>query len=59
MASDTLTTGNFSVGTPKGSSYPPVTYFGAAGSGITVGTSGTPSTTTFSYTFQITSIKVA
>ena len=56
----TLTTGSFSVGTPiGGSSYPLVTYFDVAGSEITVGASGTPSKTTFSFTGQITSVTVA
>jgi hypothetical protein len=55
----TLTTGSFSVGTPSGSSYPLVTYFDAAGSEITVGTSGTPSTTTYSFIGQITWVTVA
>jgi len=56
----TLTAGSFSVGTPiVGSSYPLVTYFDVAGSEITVGVSGTPSTTTFSFTGQITSVTVA
>lgn len=55
----TFTTGNFSVGTPSGSSYPLVTYFDAAGSETTVGISGTPSTTTYSFIGQITSVTVA
>lgn len=56
----TLNTGSFSVGTPiGGSSYPIVTYFDIAGSEITVGVSGTPSKTTFSFAGQMTSVTVA
>ena len=55
----TFTTGNFSAGAPTGASYPLLTYFDASGSEVTVGASGTPSTTTFSFTGQITSITVA
>ena len=54
------TAGSFSVGTPiGGSSYPLVIDFEIAGSEVTVGISGTPSTTTFSFTCQITSVTVA
>lgn len=57
--STTFATGDFSIGTPIGASYPLLTYFDAAGSQTTVGASGTLSTTTFSFTGQITSITVA
>jgi len=57
--SNTFTTGSFSAGTPSGSSYPLATYFDAAGSRTTVGTSGTPSTITYSFIGQITSATVA
>jgi len=59
VASISLTTGNFSVGTALGSSYPLITYIDVAGSITTVDLSGTPSTTTFSLTSQITAVTVA
>ena len=55
----TPTTAGFSIGTPSGSSYPLITYIDVAGSETTVGVSGTPSTTTYSFTAQITSVTVA
>jgi hypothetical protein len=58
-ASDTLSTGDFSVGTPSGSSYPLITNIDIAGSRTTVGSSGTPSTTSYSFISQITSVTVA
>jgi hypothetical protein len=54
----TLTTGSFSLGTPSGANYPLITYIDVAGSETTVGVSGT-STTTYSFTSQITSVTAA
>ncbi len=51
-----LTTGNFSLGTPSGSGYPLIAYIDVAGSDVNVGPSGTLSTTTYSFTAQITSV---
>ncbi len=59
-ASITLTAGgNFSVGTPSGSSYPLVTNLYAVGSGTIIGSLGAPVTTTYNFTSEITSVTVA
>jgi hypothetical protein len=55
----TLTSGSFSLGTPSGANYPLITYVDVAGSETSMGVSGTLSTTTYSFTSQITSITVA
>jgi hypothetical protein len=57
--STTVTSGIFSVGTASGSSYALPIYVNISGSTTTVSKSGTQSTTTFSATFQVTSVTVA
>jgi hypothetical protein len=57
--STTLTTGNLSVGAPSGTNYPLITYINVAGTDEVINLYGTLSTSTYSFTSQVTSVTVA